>query len=67
MTAKTPKGRVVTVTESAVGTRCREGHIAYGDVQVAYYCNTGSQIEHSLEEGLVAADSMIDTCGLTDT
>jgi len=64
MKATTPKNRVVEVRETPVGTRCTSGKLTYGDIVVAYYCNSGSQSAHNLIEGLQLADDKIDACGL---
>jgi len=64
MKATTPKNRIVEIKETPVGTRCTSGRITYNGIGVGYYCNTGSQEAHCLEEGLVMVDEKIDACGL---
>ena len=64
--AMTLAGNEVKVDETSVGTACRQGRIYYGCVMVAYYCNSGSDRNRTLRDGLAAADKDIIECGLNN-
>ena len=66
MKAQTQKGRIVSIETEKVGTAGHKGILSFGDVPVAFWCTTGSQKEHSLEEALISADEKIDRCRLQE-
>lgn len=66
MTAQTPSGHTVTVTEAHTGTHCVDGQIKFGGIKVAYYSQASSctNAARSLHEGLIQADDFINQNGL---